>query len=232
MNKDFPRVLTLLRKEKGISQKKAAESLGVSQALLSHYEKGIRECGLDFVTRAADFYDVSCDYLLGRSPERSGAVLREENLPEPDAAGKENVYRGSMLPTLNKKLLENSLNILYDLLVKTGDRELVGEVSAFLSAAVYLMFRQVYEANPKNPREMFAVDEHQYSMLASALLSVGGMRVNCITHGFETPGIRPIKREKALFITPQVLAQDYPLFYTSLTNLLKNVESALRKSGF
>ena len=32
-----------LRTEKGLSQKEAANDLGVSQALLSHYEKGIRE---------------------------------------------------------------------------------------------------------------------------------------------------------------------------------------------
>ena len=69
MNQNFPRIITLLRKERGLSQKKAAESLEISQALLSHYEKGIRECGLDFVVKVADFYQVSCDYLLGRSPE-------------------------------------------------------------------------------------------------------------------------------------------------------------------
>lgn len=46
--------------------------LGVSQALLSHYEKGIRECGLDFVTRAAKLYHVTCDYLLGYSESRTG----------------------------------------------------------------------------------------------------------------------------------------------------------------
>ena len=40
--------LSSLRKEKGLSQKEAAAGLGVSQALLSHYENGIRECGLDF----------------------------------------------------------------------------------------------------------------------------------------------------------------------------------------
>ena len=80
MNADFPRILTLLRKEKGISQKNAAAQLGVSQALLSHYEKGIRECGLDFLVRCADFYNVSCDYLLGRSPERSGSQLTVEDL--------------------------------------------------------------------------------------------------------------------------------------------------------
>ena len=43
---EFSRIITLLRKEKGITQKQAAEQLGVSQALLSHYEKGIRECGV------------------------------------------------------------------------------------------------------------------------------------------------------------------------------------------
>ena len=42
---EFNRIIKLLRKERGITQKQAAEDLGVSQALLSHYEKGIRECG-------------------------------------------------------------------------------------------------------------------------------------------------------------------------------------------
>ena len=43
MNSSFPRIITLLRKERGLSQKKVAEELNVSQALLSHYEKGIRK---------------------------------------------------------------------------------------------------------------------------------------------------------------------------------------------
>ena len=72
---EFNRIIKLLRKERGITQKQAAEDLGVSQALLSHYEKGIRECGLDFVVRVADYYNVSCDYLLGRSAERNGMML-------------------------------------------------------------------------------------------------------------------------------------------------------------
>lgn len=56
---EFNRIIKLLRKERGITQKQAAEDLGVSQALLSHYEKGIRECGLDFVVRVAD-YTMEC----------------------------------------------------------------------------------------------------------------------------------------------------------------------------
>ena len=45
MNAAFPRMMILLRKERGISQKQAAADLHISQALLSHYEQGIRECG-------------------------------------------------------------------------------------------------------------------------------------------------------------------------------------------
>ena len=40
--------LVELRTEKNLSQKAAALDLGISQALLSHYEKGIREFNLDF----------------------------------------------------------------------------------------------------------------------------------------------------------------------------------------
>lgn len=65
MNTAFSQRMLYLRKRKNISQKQAAQSLGVSQALLSHYEKGIRECGLDFLVKAAAYYDVSADYLLG-----------------------------------------------------------------------------------------------------------------------------------------------------------------------
>lgn len=68
----FAVVLSQLRKERGISQKKAATDLGISQALLSHYEKGIRECGLDFVIRCSKYYGVTTDYLLGVSDNRNG----------------------------------------------------------------------------------------------------------------------------------------------------------------
>ncbi len=70
MSIEFSAKLSALRREKSISQKDAAEALGVSQALLSHYEKGIRECSLDFVKKAADYYNVTSDYLLGLSETR------------------------------------------------------------------------------------------------------------------------------------------------------------------
>ena len=72
MNFDFSTKISALRREKGISQKKAAEDLEISQALLSHYEKGIRECNLDFVRKIASYYSVTADYLLGLSDTKQG----------------------------------------------------------------------------------------------------------------------------------------------------------------
>lgn len=82
MERKFPIILCELRKERGLSQKEAAAMLGVSQALLSHYEKGIRECGQEFLIKVADFYDVSCDYLLGRTKIRDRSSGLETLLTE------------------------------------------------------------------------------------------------------------------------------------------------------
>lgn len=83
MNVMFARALSRLRHEKGISQRQAAQELGVSQALLSHYENGIREPGLAFVVKVCDYYQVSADYLLGRTLDREareGCLLQQ---PDP-----------------------------------------------------------------------------------------------------------------------------------------------------
>ncbi len=89
MATSFANRITTLRKKKGLSQKEVAMSLGVSQALLSHYEKGVRECGLDFVLRCADYFGVTTDYLLGRQDSKYGVQQDMDNfrlleMVEPD----------------------------------------------------------------------------------------------------------------------------------------------------
>ena len=130
MNKDFPRILTLLREEKGLSQKKAAADLGISQPLLSHYEKGIRECGLDFLVKAADYYEVSCDYLLGRTANKTGGQIVISDIPEDDSSiFSFNDNKSGLITALNKKLIFNSLNIIFDILEKLNNKGLTTECS-------------------------------------------------------------------------------------------------------
>ena len=72
MTRGFSETMSELRRKKGASQRTAAADLGISQALLSHYENGAREPGLYFVCRACEYYGVSADYLLGRTDEPGG----------------------------------------------------------------------------------------------------------------------------------------------------------------
>ncbi len=52
VNPDFARTLSLLRQEKDIPTT-GGQGVGISQALLSHYENGIREPGLVLLERRA-----------------------------------------------------------------------------------------------------------------------------------------------------------------------------------
>lgn len=229
MNESFPRIITLLRKERGLSQKSAAESFGISQALLSHYEKGIRECGLDFVVRIADFYNVSTDYLLGRSPNRTGATITVDELPESDTVTKDPKMQGSMLPILNKKLISNSLNILFSILQECNNRPLTTELSTYLSTSVYKAFRILYSANSKNPQGMFAVSPKLYEGYADALQRISETNAKSLSSGDAMGEKKGIPHGKAPTLSPEILSEKYPLFSTSLFNLIQNTEEKINE---
>ena len=67
MKSGIAAMLNRLRRESGRSQRVVAGELGISQALLSHYENGAREPKLEFVLRACNYYGVTADYILGRA---------------------------------------------------------------------------------------------------------------------------------------------------------------------
>ena len=59
--------LKKLRKQKNISQLKLAIDLDMNQNTISRYENMEREADYATLIRLADYFDVSLDYLLGRS---------------------------------------------------------------------------------------------------------------------------------------------------------------------
>ncbi len=221
MNPDFPRIITLLRKERGVSQKKAAADLGISQALLSHYEKGIRECGLDFLVKTADYYNVSCDYLLGRSPEPAGKTISYEDIPEPDMSGKEKIAAGGVMASFNKKLIVNAVTALFSLVRKTENAVILKEVSAYLMLAVYKMFRVVYGANPKNDSRFFTISEIAAFGSSNAAMSM--CEANAAAAAKEVPA-----ENESTLITANSLSEEYPGSASSLLNVIKNSEARMQ----
>ena len=155
MATDFSRTLSLLRQEKGISQRKAAAALGISQALLSHYENGIREPGLAFVTRVCDFYHVSADFLLGRSASRDGSMIDSEELY--DGSAEKGSLRGSIMATLQKKLAVNTTGLLFYLLGRTNSLEAITAAGDCIGATLYDLLRRLYRNSGGN-EDLFATD--------------------------------------------------------------------------
>ncbi len=228
MNSDFPRIITLLRKERGISQKNAAADLGISQALLSHYEKGIRECGLEFLVKAADYYNVSCDYLLGRSPEPAGKTISYEDIPEQDSNSGKIAAGGSMMAAFNRKLIVNSLNVLFSLIQKTGSNTIMKAVSSYMMLAIYKMFRIVYSSNEKNDQRFFTIPEIAASGSASAAMAMCEAEASAAAKGVVF-GENDIAHESdSNIITASTLSEKYAGSASSLLNVVKNSEARIK----
>lgn len=125
---NFPTILTALRKERRLSQKVVASDLNISQALLSHYERGIRECSLDLLITIAEYFDVSCDYLLGCTEVRGRTSSSTSNI--------EMMRRcvTDIMSTVNKK---------------AGDKKLSEAVEKYLALSMYSL---AYSLNMKSSK--------------------------------------------------------------------------------
>ena len=213
-NPDFARTLSLLRQEKGISQRQAAKTLGISQALLSHYENGAREPGLMFVEKACDFYSVSADFLLGRTLSRDGTTILDADTLYDVSDERDNVLRGSVLATLSKKLVVNSVGLLFDLLSRVGSKKAIRAAANYLSTTVYILFRHLHLASPSGnddifsmPREWFVAGLSRADMLMSEAEYVSAL---------SSPG----KNAKFPPLDHEAMKSAYPGTYQSLLQIV------------
>ncbi len=70
MTKKLAENLTKLRKEKGLKQTDMALFLKINNRQYQRYESGDSEPKLDTLIALADYFDVSLDYLVGRTNEK------------------------------------------------------------------------------------------------------------------------------------------------------------------
>lgn len=217
LNNDFPRIITFLRKERGLSQKQVANDLGVSQALLSHYEKGIRECGLDFLIKTAEYYEVSCDYLLGRTVQRKLASVSVDDIPESEEI---RYLKGNMINQINRKLLMNTTTVIFDLLAQIGDKKLTNAVSNYLMSAEYEIFRTLYCSEKNNSQTMFSVDRNRYKNLTSASMLIDLEIIDALIE----------KNDISISLSPDVLSTYFDKGASSLFNLIQYAERNIKNS--
>ncbi len=66
-----------LRENKGWTQEELSVAIGISRASLSHYEKDRRKPNLETLTRLADIFHVSIDYMIGRKNPPSSELTQK-----------------------------------------------------------------------------------------------------------------------------------------------------------
>lgn len=67
----LPERLMKLRKEKNKTQDDIAKVLGITRPAYGYYENGKREPDIETLNKLADYFEVSMDYLIGRSIARA-----------------------------------------------------------------------------------------------------------------------------------------------------------------
>lgn len=87
-------ILKKLREDKGLTMKEVSEATKMSTPLISDYETGKKTMGMKVAIRFADYYNVSLDYLLGRTPVKQMAT------EEPDP------FAGIDISAVEKRIIE------------------------------------------------------------------------------------------------------------------------------
>ena len=214
---DFSRTLALLRREKKISQRAAAGDLGVSQALLSHYENGLREPGLSFVVRAADYYGVSCDYLLGRSMARDGSAVPAERMEGTETeAGHSRMWQWPALPLTVAESLES--------------KQLSHEIESYFAVAIYKVYRYLYMADPAGVDAVFRAPQDRFEYLCDARMKEHELKIRLAANGEEGCGLTQ-ENIRRMPLAPSEIARRYPDLSSALLTVLQQVSDSIDRKN-
>ena len=112
-NNPFPKRLRELMTGSGTTQDALAEKIKKTRQTVSQYTNGVSEPGYDTLIKIADFFDVSIDYLLGRTLTKTAdttkqAVMEYTGLSEVNVNSLHYMVENSQ-PTLDLYTEENVL---------------------------------------------------------------------------------------------------------------------------
>lgn len=117
---DFSKRLIALRSERKVSQVAFGEALKIPRSTISGYEAEGKEPDYQTLCKMADFFGVSCDYLLGRTDERRPCDI----VFHKDAGNFKNHYEE--LPRELRDIVSETFDAFYVLMfrdVKSKDEE-------------------------------------------------------------------------------------------------------------
>ena len=129
----------------------------------------------------------------------------------------------------NRKIINNSISLLFSLAQKANSITLIKEMSSYLMLNVYKLFRIVYNANPHNDQKLFSVPKVVANDDASAIVSMNEANIKAASSGIPIGENDCVKDSEVLYLTTAILSQTYPEYSSSLLNLIKISEDSIDK---
>lgn len=127
-----------LRKERGLSITKLAETIGSSYQSLQRYEAGKRDPSIQVLIKLADFFGVTVDYLIGREPKNKTIksyryyIFDEDDYVLRDL-GEGSPTPGFLVPILDEsefKFLKTLCDCYYENEISDDSFEILAEILA------------------------------------------------------------------------------------------------------
>ena len=140
-----------------------------------------------------------------------------------NAAEPGNILQGSVLATLQSKLLGGAIGVLFGLLGKLGDKNAINAAAAYLGNGVYQLYRHLYRSAGAN-ENYFALDAEDCTLgVADAEMKLEEARYLHALHQQE--------EQKAEFpnLSAEAVAEAYPGRCQSLTQVLSTADARLNK---
>ena len=118
---EFKEIIKELRKSKDYSADYVAEKIDIPAGSYKKYESGILNPGVPVVIKLADFYNVSTDYLLGRTEIKAMAGTNPAEQLDVTAAEQEIIRRYAEFPEDLRLLLLDTIRKLVGLPDDVGE---------------------------------------------------------------------------------------------------------------
>ena len=94
--------------------------------------------------------------------------------------------------------------------------------------AVYKVFRYLYSANSQNDQNFFMIDQTVAPAATDAAMSIAEAKVSAAVKGVALGKEDAVTDSEELATDTHALAEEYPQYYSSMVNLIKNSESRVK----
>lgn len=138
--------LSELRKAKNMTQNQAAEHLGITQGNMSQLESDARKISIYSIKKLIELYNSTYESVLGKLGGSNGDAFFEPNSIA-------------------------SIDLLLSICNQADSEELNLAVTAYINMCVYIILRELYEANPRNTDAVFSLQRDDALKKATDFIS-------------------------------------------------------------